>query len=125
VMLCQTHQYDDWPKLTWDAYVDGAMSTGGDTAVVTLPAGSLVPVSLAITGDLLVPVEQPQPLMMMTTKPVDLALEQGELQGMTRFGEGDWRSGYDYRIERWEAKGSLSPSRGASLDVRFNLRFER
>ena len=125
VTFFHSYRFDDWRKLSWDAYLDGASSASADPAVVTLPAGSLVPVSLHITGDLLVPVEQPQPLMMVTTKPVDLALSQDGLRNMVRIGEGDWRSGYDYRIERWQAQGSLSPSQGASLDVQFNVRFER
>ncbi len=125
VSLVNNHRFDTWRQLSWDSYLEEGTSASTDSLVVTLPAGSLVPVSLQISGDLLVPVEQPQPLMMMTTKPVELALDQGRLLGMARFGEGDWRSGYDYRIERWEAQGRLSPAQGASLNVTFNLRFER
>jgi hypothetical protein len=123
--LWQGQRYQSWPHLTWEGYLQHADKVYDEALVVTLPAGIYVPVSLHVTGDLLQPVEQPAPLMMKTTRPVDLAIDHGQVLGKMRIGDSDWRSGYDYRIERWNAQGSLDPTGGPAVDLNMHVAFER
>lgn len=123
--LWQGHRYESWPHLTWEGYLQHADKANDEALVVTLPAGIYVPVSMHVTGDVLQPIEQPAPLMMKTTRPVDLAIDHGQVAGMMRIGEGEWRSGYDYRIERWDARGSLNPTEGPAIDLNMHVAFER
>jgi hypothetical protein len=125
VSLWQGHSFESWPHLTWEGYLQRTDEANDESLVVTLPAGIYVPVTLHVTGDLLQPIEQPEPLMMKTTRPVGLALDHGRVEGMMRIGDGEWRSGYDYRIERWDAEGSLNPTDGPSVDVNMHVAFER
>ncbi len=125
ITLWPGQRFDAWPQLTWEGYLQQADEGRLDSLVVALPAGIYVPVTLGVTGDLLQPVEQPTPLMMKTTRPVSLAIEHGQVLGMMRLGEGEWRSGNDYRIERWDARGRLSPTGGPAVDVNFHIAFER
>lgn len=119
------YRFDEWRHLTWDGYLQSAGETDDESVVVTLPAGINVPVSIQVSGDLLQPVEQPSPLMMKTTQPVELAIERGRVLGMMRIADGEWRKGYDYRINRWEAAGKLSPTDGPAVDLRLQVEFER
>ncbi len=125
ITLWQGHRFDAWPRLTWEGYLQQADEGGGRSLVVTLPEGIYVPVTVDVTGDLLQPVTPPEPLMMKTTRPVSLAIDRGRVLGLMRLGEGEWRSGYDYRIERWDARGRLSPTGGPAVDLKFHIAFER
>ncbi len=124
VSIGNGHLFDGWQRVSWESYRQ--TGTGDvDEAVVTMPSGSLIPVTIQVTGDLLQPVEQPPPLIMRTTSPVDLAIERGVVIGMMRIGDGEWRPGHDYRVNGWEAKGWLSSQQGPSIDLRMNVEFER
>ncbi len=124
VSLWHGYQFDDWQRMSWETYQQGSADANEDV-VVTLPQGVEVPVAIHIEGDLLQPVEQPLPLMMRTTRPVELAIEQGEVLGLLRIGEGEWRSGHDYRINGWDAQARLSPQEGPSVDLKLKVEFER
>lgn len=117
--------FDEWRRLSVDAYLKSGGSLREEPAVVTFPAGTRVPVSLHVEGDLLRPLSPVQSLEMVTTKPVDLPIERGEAVGVLRIGEGEWRSGYDYRIVGWNSRGHISPREGPAIDLAFRLLFMR
>ncbi|MEJ2590352.1 MAG: hypothetical protein P8178_02940 [Candidatus Thiodiazotropha sp.] len=125
VSLWQGHRFESWPHLTWEGYLQRADASDGESLVVTLPAGTTVPVSVHVSGDLLQPVEQPAPVMMQTTRPVGLAIDHGQVLGLMRISDGEWRSGFDYRIERWKAEGKLNPIEGPAVDLNMHVAFER
>ncbi len=124
VAVWHGNRFEDWQRISWEAYQQGNIGENEDV-VMTLPQGVEVPVTIHIAGDLLQPVDQPLPLIMRTTRPVELAIEQGEVLGMIRIGEGEWRSGHDYRITGWDAKSRLSPLQGPSVDLKLKVEFER
>lgn len=73
--------FDEWRRLSLGAYRESDGGVRDEPVVVTLPAGTRVPVSLHIEGDLLRPLSPAQSLEMVTTKPVDLPIERGKEGG--------------------------------------------
>lgn len=124
-ILWPGERFDDWRRLSWEGYRDADDAIQEEDVVVTLPAGTRVPVTVRIEGDLLRSLSPPQPLVMVTTRPLDLPIEKGEVIGKLRIGEGEWRSAYDYRITGWNPSARLSPQDGPSIDLGFQLNFMR
>lgn len=124
ISLWHGEQYDEWRQMAWSDYRRHAI-VDDESLVLTVPAGTLVPLSLHIKGDLLQPVEQLPDLVLRTTRSVDLALEQGSDLDAVRVAGEEWRPRYDYRVENWEVRGRLSPEDGAALDLSFDVLFER
>jgi hypothetical protein len=125
INLFHGQRFDEWSQVAWQDYRDGRFSEQDDRAVINLPVGTEVPVNVTLEGDLLQPVMQPAPLIMRITKPLQLALENGSPLGLIRIDDGDWRSGYDFKIRLKEVQGQLLPEQGASIDMQFQLKFER
>jgi hypothetical protein len=86
---------------------------GEGSHIVAIPAGTVVPVELALGGDLFVSgVSQPA-LMLSTAQSIELLLRDGELTGDVRLAGGDWQQS---RRVRWISipwlKATLTPAQG-------------
>jgi hypothetical protein len=125
ISVSHERQFDSWPRLSLNDYLQHVDEKSMEPVIVLLPAGTHVPVSTHIGGNLLQSVEQPPPLMMRTTKPVELAMEQGQVSGIRYGGDGKWHSGKDYRIRNWHVTGAFSPNGEPALELSFQVLFER
>ncbi|MEJ2455817.1 MAG: hypothetical protein P8103_16900 [Candidatus Thiodiazotropha sp.] len=125
IQVFHGHRFSEWSQVAWQDYQGGSGGMQEGSVVLTLPVGTEVPIAVQIFGDLLQPVTQPAPLIMRTTKPLQLAFEDGEALGLVRIDDGDWRSGYDYKIRLKGVEGRLSPEQGPSIDMQFQVTFGR
>ncbi len=125
IQVFHGQRFDEWSQVVWRDYRESVNEMDAGRVVLQLPVGTEVPVAVHIAGDLLQPVTQPAPLIMRTTKPLELAFEDGVPLGLVRIGDGDWRSGYDYRVRLLDVEGRLSPEQGPSIDMQFQVNFER
>ena len=122
--ISQDSRFETWPHVSWSGYLQQVGEEGTESIVVKLPAGTHVPVSMNIDGDLLQPIAQPPPLILRTTRAAELAVERGEVMGISH-GDGKWNSRYDYRIKNWDIRGRLSPTEGPTIDLSFQVLLER
>ena len=122
--ISQDSRFETWPHVSWSGYLQQVGEEGAESIVVKLPAGTHVPVSMKIDGDLLQPIAQPPPLILRTTRAAELAVERGEVMGISH-GDGKWNSRYDYRIKKWDIRGRLSPTEGPTIDLSFQVLLER
>ena len=56
---------------------------------------------------------------------IQYGIDHGAVLGLMRIGDGEWRSGFDYRIQRWKAEGRLDPIEGPAVDLNMHVAFER
>lgn len=110
-------------RLTLNEYSGQKLKKEGEL-VVQLPAGTPVPVHLVLKGNLIDDYKTVT-IPILLSRPVELALTEGELDGRYRIDEGKWvkrRSAFFLRAEKVEAR--LEPESGfsvlfdAQLDVR-------
>jgi hypothetical protein len=92
--------------------------------VVRLPAGTLVPVQIEISGDVLEGAGTAI-LPMRLARSIELALRDGELDGRFRVGDDEWKQRlYNLRVHRTELSATLRPADGprVALKARFGTR---
>lgn len=86
---------------------------GEDTRIVAIPAGTVVPVELELSGDLFVGNAGGARLTLTTAQAIELLVRDGELTGDVRQANGDWQQS---RRVRWISipwlKAALTPGEG-------------
>lgn len=86
---------------------------GTGNHIVTIPTGTVVPVELALGGDLFGGDAGKPALMLTTAQSIELLLRDGELTGDVRLAGGDWQQS---RRVRWISipwlKATLTPAQG-------------
>jgi hypothetical protein len=105
------HTLPETPPVPLADYLQHPPSTG-DT-IVLLPAGTVIPVELAMSGGLFVSDSESPVLPLKLARPLELLLRDGELTGDARFPGETWQQS---RQVRWISipwlKAELSPQRG-------------
>lgn len=104
----------DGPLLTLAAFRANPPADG--TAIVTLPAGTPIPVEVELAGDLFAGGERQTRMPLILQQPVELLLQHGKLTGDVRFpGEG-WQNS---RRARWVTipwiRAELTPEHGPRI----------
>ena len=91
------------------------------TTVVVFPAGSRVPLSIHVGGDILEDgADTILPLIL--SKPLEVVLIDGKPDGRFRVAGGTWkRRLYDMRIENVQFDGTLTPSAGPAASLKLDL----
>lgn len=114
--------FDGWPQITYqDDLAMGLDERKNESRIVNLPAGTHVPVIVHIQGDVLKQLETTT-IQMQTTRPVSIAIDDGEVQQMLRILDGRWKSALDYRIHDWVLKGALSSEGSPEVNLSFRLK---
>jgi len=89
--------------------------------VVRLPAGTLVPVQIEITGDVLEGAGTAL-LPMRLARPVELVLRDGELDGRFRVGDDEWKQRlYNLRVRMTDLSALLRSSDGPQVTLKANF----
>lgn len=100
------------PSLPLADFLAHPEASGGER-VVSLPAGTRIPVELEIGGDLFVGSGEKPVLSLTTAQPIELLLRDGKLTGDARFSDTAWQQS---RQVRWISipwlKAELTPAHG-------------
>ena len=89
--------------------------------VVTLAAGSTVPVEIELTGDVL---EGPEitSLPVLLSQKIDIALTDGKPDGRFRVADGRWKSRiYNYRIRDFNLTTALDRKHGPKVNLKLRI----
>jgi hypothetical protein len=106
------------PQVSLDKFRDSAIVP--QRQVVTLPAGTRVPLAVRLRGDMIDEVELTIPLVL--TRPVDIGMRDGRPDGRFRIADGDWKSRrYDFRLRNVHIDAALSPVTGPSASAELRL----
>ncbi|WP_448204038.1 hypothetical protein [Azospirillum sp. sgz302134] len=106
---------DAAPRLSLESYRRNPVTSG--PALVTLPAGAAVPVTLAISGNLL-DVEGPFTLPLTLREPVEVLFQDGRPTERFRVGDGGWArasSNISITMPSWTI--TLDPARGPAVET--------
>jgi hypothetical protein len=107
------------PLVMLDNYVSGDTADG--VQIVRLPAGTLVPVNIALDGDVLAGTTSTI-LPIRLAEPIDLVVNKGELDGRFRVGEGNWkRKMYNLRVQPSEVTATLTPQEGPQVEFKVQM----
>jgi hypothetical protein len=111
------------PRMTLESFMRQAPPRA--TAIVTIPAGTRIPLQVHIRGDIV------QDYREMTTpltlaRPIDVMIVDGKPNGQFRVAEGPWkrRTG-DLWIQHVELGGTLVPDRGPAASVSLTMTVDR
>ncbi|MBP2295193.1 hypothetical protein [Azospirillum rugosum] len=110
---------DALPRLTLDAYRAHPITSG--PVRVLVPAGTVVPVTLAVTGDLLDAKGLFQ-LPLITKHAVEVLVQDGEPTESVRIGDGPWANARGrIAITIPGISVTLDPARGPAVDTSLNI----
>lgn len=123
INLSSQTSYTGWPVVSLEDYLMGSPPRDGEGLIVTLPAGTQVPLKIKLEGDTFIPTNQAV-LQMQVIRPVSIPVSAGEVENRLRIGQGRWKSGYDYRVRDWQVKSRLSPENGPEMELSLKLQFE-
>jgi hypothetical protein len=91
------------------------------TAVVTLPAGTRIPLKVRIGGGVVVDGSDVT-LPLTLAKPIDISVTDGKPDGRFREAGGEWkRRAYSMWVRAVEMEGTLTPYAGPAASLRFEL----
>ena len=86
--------------------------------VVTLAAGSTVPLQVELTGDVLEGMNVTT-LPMLLSQQIDIALKNGKPDGRFRVAQGPWKKyTYNYRIRDFSMSSSMDPQQGPQVKLK-------
>lgn len=95
--------------------------TNGKAQVVTLPAGSTVPLHVEITGDVLAGTNTTT-LPIRLSKPLEISIKDSRPDGRFRIGDENWkRYTYNYRIRNFSLHSSLDPKHGPQVSLKLYI----
>ncbi|MEN8177392.1 MAG: hypothetical protein ABFS39_02100 [Pseudomonadota bacterium] len=123
INLTNQISYADWPEVSLDEYLKGYGTQHDKGLILTLPAGTHVPLNIKLEGDTLAPINQTT-LQMQVIRPVSIPIIAGEVENRVRIGEGRWKPGYAYRIRDWQVSSHLAAESGPQLNLSLKLQFE-
>jgi hypothetical protein len=109
----------DLPIATLGEYTPAA--TAADQQIVRLPAGTVVPLRVQLSGDVL-SVDEEATLPLRLTRDLDVVVRRGRLDERYRVGGGEWRSLlYNFRVRRLEMTATLTPEQGAAAALKVQV----
>jgi hypothetical protein len=111
------------PVVSLDSYL--RQSDARHTAVVTLPAGTRIPLKVHIAGGV---VEDKGDMAFPLTlaRPIEISVTDGKPDGRFREAGGEWRRRiYSMWVRAVEMEGTLLPSTGPAASLRFELTIDR
>jgi hypothetical protein len=95
--------------------------TGTSEQVVTLAAGSSVPLKVELTGDVLEGVNAIT-LPMLLSQQIDIVLKDGKPDGRFRVAHGPWKKYiYNYRIRDFSMTSSLDTEEGPQVKLKLHI----
>ena len=95
------------------------------TAIVTVPAGTTIPLSVHIGGGVVQDSDDMR-LPLTLAKPIEVIVTDGKADGRFRVPGGEWkRRMYDLWIQGVQMDGALTPSAGPAASLKFNLTIDR
>jgi hypothetical protein len=91
------------------------------TAIVTLPAGTTIPLSVHVGGGVIQDNDD-MTLPLTLARPLEVALVDGKPDGRFRVAGGEWkRRHYSLWIQHVDFGGTLEPSAGPAASLKFDL----
>jgi hypothetical protein len=106
------------PHVSLDAFRNSAILP--QRQVVTLPAGTRIPLAVRLRGDMIEEVELTIPLVL--SRSLDIGMRDARPDGRFRIDAGDWKSrAYDFRIRDVKIDAALSPATGPSASAEMRL----
>lgn len=106
------------------AYLQRGEQTGMREQVVTLAAGSSVPLNIELTGDVLEGVNATT-LPMLLSQQLDIVLKDGKPDGRFRVANGPWKKyTYNYRIRDFSLTSALDPEQGPQVKLKLHISTE-
>ncbi len=124
INLSKQTSYADRPQVSLDDYLMSSTDHSGQDLIVTLPAGTQLPLHINLDGDTLIPVNQAR-LQMQLIRPISIPVSAGEVENRVRIDHGHWKPGYDYRVRDWQVTSKLSAENGPELNLSLKLQFEK
>jgi hypothetical protein len=89
--------------------------------IVRLPAGTLVPFEIEVTGDILDGVATAV-LPVRLAQNLDLSVNHGRPDGLFRVNAEHWKKAlYNYRVRDLKLQTTLAPERGPEVSVKLNI----
>ncbi len=89
--------------------------------VVSLPAGTTIPLKIELTGDILNGVNTVT-LPMVLSKSLDVVLQRGKLDGRFKVSNGPWKEyRYNYRIRDYLLTPHLSKEQGPQINLKLYI----
>ena len=89
--------------------------------VVTLAAGSMVPLHVELTGDVLEGINVTT-LPLLLSQPIEIAMSNGKPDGRFRVAQGPWKKyTYNYRIRDFSMSSSLDPQQGPQVKLKLHI----
>jgi hypothetical protein len=111
----------DLPITTIGEYSPTADGTGTDQYVVRLPAGTVVPLRVQLSGDAL-SVDDEATLPLRLTRDLDVVVKRGRLDKRYRIDGGEWKSIlYNFRVRQLEMTATLTPAQGAAASLKVQV----
>lgn len=102
-------------------YLQQGRQMGTSEQVVTLAAGSTVPLRVELTGDVLEGLNVAT-LPMLLSQQIDIALTDGKPDGRFRVGQGRWKKyKYNYRIRDFSLTSTLDPQQGPQVQLKLRI----
>jgi hypothetical protein len=93
---------------------------GTTEKVVTLAAGSSVPLKVELTGDVLDGLNATLPMLL--SQQIDIALKNGKPDGRFRVGQGPWKKyTYNFRIRDFSMTSSLDRQQGPQVKLKLRI----
>lgn len=89
--------------------------------IVSLPAGTRIPVAIHISGDMLKETNT-EILPLRLAEQMDIVVHDGKPEGHYRAANGPWKEKkYHFRIEGFELSSSLAPDKGPAASLKFRI----
>jgi hypothetical protein len=102
-------------------YLQRGEQTGMREQVVTLAAGSSVPLNVELSGDVLDGVNATT-LPMLLSQQLDIVLTDGKPDGRFRVANGPWKKyTYNYRIRDFSLSSTLDPKQGSQVKLKLHI----
>lgn len=95
--------------------------TSAEPQVVRLPAGTVVPLQVEITGDVLEGANTAV-VPLKLARDLDVALRDGKPDGYFRVHGSEWKKYlYNYRVREFDMHATLTPGRGPEVSLRMRM----
>ena len=109
------------PEVPAVSLADYQRAVSGGSQVVRLPAGTLVPIAIEVTGDIFDGVGTAV-LPVRLSQNLDLSVSNGRPDGLFRVNAEHWKKAlYNYRVRDLKLQTTLARERGPEVSVQLNI----
>jgi len=124
VAIYQSGRLEDVPETTpipLTQYLQQGETVAVTEEVVTIPAGTIVPLKVELSGDVLEGLNVTT-LPMLLSHPIDIVLSDGKPDGRFRVAQGPWKKHvYNYRIRDFSMTSILDRDTGPQVQLKLRL----